>query len=45
MIFIDAIDRKPVGGEEETKTPLKWIDDHERKLVLGHLALSLSLGF
>jgi AbiV family abortive infection protein len=32
MIFIDAIDHKPVGGDEETKTPLKWIDDHERKL-------------
>jgi AbiV family abortive infection protein len=32
MIFIDAIDRKPVGSDEETKTPLKWIDDHERKL-------------
>jgi AbiV family abortive infection protein len=32
MLFIDAIDHKPVGGEEETKTPPKWIDDHERKL-------------
>lgn len=32
MIFIDAIDRAPVPGDEETKTPLKWIDDHERKL-------------
>jgi AbiV family abortive infection protein len=32
MIFIDAIDHKPVGGDEETNTPLKWIDDHERRL-------------
>jgi AbiV family abortive infection protein len=32
MIFIDAIDHKPVGGDEETKTALKRIDDHERKL-------------
>jgi hypothetical protein len=32
MIFIDAIDHKPVGGDEETNTPLKWVDDHERKL-------------
>lgn len=31
MIFIDAIDHKAVGGDEETKTPLKRIDDHERK--------------
>ena len=32
MIFIEAIGHKPVGGDEETKTPLKWVDDHERKL-------------
>lgn len=32
MIFIDAINYKHVDGDEETKTPLKWIDDHERKL-------------
>jgi AbiV family abortive infection protein len=32
MIFIDAIDHKPVGDDEETKMPLKWIDDHERNL-------------
>src|ERR1035437_1163654 len=32
MVFIDAIDHKPVGSDEETRTPLKWIDDHERKL-------------
>jgi AbiV family abortive infection protein len=32
MIFIDALDRKPAGGDEETDTPLKGMDDHERKL-------------
>jgi len=31
MIFIDAIGHKAVGGDEETKTPFKRIDDHERK--------------
>jgi len=31
MIFIDAIDHKAVGGDEETKTPINRIDDHERK--------------
>ena len=31
MIFIDAIDHKAVGGDEETKTTIKRIDDHERK--------------
>jgi AbiV family abortive infection protein len=32
MIFLDAIDRKPLPPDEEAKTPLKWVDDHERKL-------------
>jgi len=32
MIFIDAIEDRPACEDEETKTPLKWIDDHERKL-------------
>ncbi|MGA8086354.1 MAG: AbiV family abortive infection protein [Terracidiphilus sp.] len=32
MIFLDAIDRKPLLPDEEAKTPLKWVDDHERKL-------------
>ncbi len=32
MIFLDALDRKPAIGDEEAKTPLKWVDDHERKL-------------
>jgi AbiV family abortive infection protein len=32
MIFVGAIDHRPVRGDEEAKTPLKWIDDHERKL-------------
>jgi len=32
MIFLDAIDHTPVRSDEESKTPLKWIDDHERKL-------------
>jgi AbiV family abortive infection protein len=32
MIFIDAIEHKPVSDDEETKTLLKWVDDHERKL-------------
>ena len=32
MIFIEAIDHKPAGHDEEAKTLLKWIDDHERKL-------------
>ena len=31
MVFIDAIGHKAVGGDEETKTPFKRIDDHERK--------------
>jgi len=32
MIFLDALDRKPALPDEEAKTPLKWVDDHERKL-------------
>ena len=32
MIFIDALERQRPQGEEEPKTTLKWIDDHERKL-------------
>jgi AbiV family abortive infection protein len=32
MIFLDAIDRKPLPPDEEAKTSLKWVDDHERKL-------------
>jgi AbiV family abortive infection protein len=32
MIFIDGLQHKVTLDEEESKTPLKWIDDHERKL-------------
>jgi AbiV family abortive infection protein len=32
MIFLDALGRKTPWGEEQPRTPLKWIDDHERKL-------------
>jgi AbiV family abortive infection protein len=45
MIFIDAIEHKPVGGEEETKTPLKWIGDHERELFWAIWLCRFLLGF
>jgi AbiV family abortive infection protein len=32
MIFIDALEHKVPFGEEQSKSPLKWVDDHERKL-------------
>jgi AbiV family abortive infection protein len=32
MIFLDALDRKPVLPGEENRSPLKWVEDHERKL-------------
>jgi AbiV family abortive infection protein len=32
MIFLDALEPTSAIAHEETKTPLKWIDDHERKL-------------
>jgi AbiV family abortive infection protein len=32
MIFLDALEPNPAVAHQEAKTPLKWIDDHERKL-------------
>lgn len=36
MIFIDAIDQKPGGDDEGTKTLIKKIDDRERKLFWAY---------
>jgi AbiV family abortive infection protein len=32
MIFLDALDRKPALPGDENRSPLKWVEDHERKL-------------
>ena len=32
MIFLDALERKPVLPDEDNRSPLKWVEDHERKL-------------
>ena len=32
MIFLDALERKPAVLGGESSSPLKWVEDHERKL-------------